>query len=392
MTDAPLFDALQRRPPDPLLALIGAFSLDERPEKIDVGVGVYRDETGATPVFRAVSEAERRLVRKQSTKSYLGPEGNIPFLEALVPIVFGDVRPGARMSAVQTPGGTGALRLAAELIAAARPGARVHVGEPTWPNHAPILNSAALELVRHSYYDVKTQRICFDAMSASLGSARRGDIVLLHASCHNPTGADLDLEQWATVAALLASRGLVPMIDMAYQGLGASLDADARGARIVVEAADEAIVAYSCDKNFGLYRERVGALFVRSATAAQAEVVQSNLLSLSRANWSMPPDHGAAVVAEILEDPELERDWRVELDGMSARIRSVRRLLAAADTRLSYLVEQRGLFGMIPLTPTQVETLRERRGVYMPSSGRINIAGLTPAIVRPFVDALASVW
>lgn len=392
MTDIPFFDALQRRPPDALLALIGAFARDRRTDKIDVGVGVYRDVTGDTPVFRAVSEAERRLVRNQSTKSYLGPEGNVPFLEALVPIVFGAARPGSRASAVQTPGGTGALRLAAELIAAARPGARVHVGEPTWPNHVPILNAAALEQVRHPYYDVRARCLRFDAMMASLETAHRGDLVLLHASCHNPTGADLDPGQWAAVATLLAARGVIPLIDMAYQGLGESLDADARGARLVVEAVDEALIAYSCDKNFGLYRERVGALFVVSASPARADVVQSNLLALARANWSMPPDHGAAVVAEILADAELERDWRAELDEMSARIRSVRHLLATADARLSYLVGQHGLFGMLPLTPADVELLRDRHGVYMPASGRINIAGLTPANVGPFTDALASVW
>ena len=304
----------------------------------------------------------------------------------------GEVPAGARLSAVQTPGGTGALRLAAELVASALPGARVHLGEPTWPNHLPILRAAGLEPVAHPYYDIGAGQICFDAMMAALEAARPGDVVLLHASCHNPTGADLDGEQWAAVAAVLAGRGLVPIIDMAYQGLGEGLDADAAGARLVIETVDEALIAYSCDKNFGLYRERVGALFVRSASAAGAEVVQSNLLALSRANWSMPPDHGAAVVAAILADPELARDWREELDGMSARIRSVRRLLAAADPLLSYLLGQHGLFGMLPLTPADVAVLRERHGIYMPSSGRINIAGLTPATVPPFVAALASVW
>jgi aromatic-amino-acid transaminase len=386
-----LFDSLTLQPADALLALIGAFRSDPRPDKIDVGVGVYRTPDGRTPVLRAVKEAERRLLDLQSTKGYLGPEGDVGYFDALKPVIFGQHDFGDRLSGLQTPGGTGALRLAAELVARARPGARIWAGAPTWPNHPPILRAAGLDVAEYHHFDVATQRLTFNRLLDALDEAAPGDVALLHGCCHNPTGADFDPEQWRTIAHRIRDRGVVPLIDLAYQGLGVGLDEDAAGARLVLDIVGEGLVAYSCDKNFGLYRERVGALYALSRSAAQAAIVQSNLLSLTRANWSMPPDHGAAIVRVILEDDALTADWKAELAEMNARIRQIRTLLAEADPLLAPLADQRGMFSTLPLSSAQVARLRAEHGIYMPSSGRINIAGLTDATVPAFVGALAAV-
>lgn len=384
--------ALRPQPADALLALIGAHRSDPRPDKIDVGVGVYREEDGSTPVMRAVKAAERRLVEEQDSKSYMGPEGDIGFFEALRPLVFGDVASGGdgRLAGLQTPGGTGALRLALELVARGNPDARVWLGLPTWPNHAPIVAAAGLTTATYRHFDVAAQRLTFDETLAAFRGARRGDVALLHGCCHNPTGADFDEAEWTALAETLRDRGVLPLIDLAYQGLGRGMAEDARGLGIVLDICDEALVAYSCDKNFGLYRERVGALFALSHSAAEAAVVQSNLLSLARANWSMPPAHGAAIVRTILADENLAADWRAELDHVRDRIASIRALLADADPALAALADQHGMFSTLPLAPAEVARLRAEHGIYMPASGRINIAGLTPATVPVFVAALAS--
>lgn len=386
-----MLDRLAGQPADSLLALIGECRRDSRAEKIDVGVGVYRDATGATPVFDAVKSAEKFLVKTQLSKGYLGPEGDVGFLNLLTPVIFGDADMADRLSGLQTPGGTGALRLAAELIATAKPDARVFVGGPTWPNHLPILAASRLAVVNYRYFDTDTQTVNFAAMVAALGQARRGDVALLHGCCHNPTGADLDPVQWAVIADLLAARGAVPLIDLAYHGLGKGLAEDAAGMRIVLERVDEALVAYSCDKNFGLYRERTGVLFAVSQHSRAAGVTQSNLLALARANWSMPPDHGAAVVRIILEDQVLSKSWREELEAMRRRIVRVRALLAVADPMLDPLTSQHGMFATLPLADDQVATLRREHAIYMTGSGRINLAGLTDATIPTFVAALSAV-
>jgi len=385
-----VFGALAAQPADALLALIGAFRSDLRADKIDVGVGVYRDLEGRTPVLRAVKEAERRLVESQPSKGYLGPEGDVGYFDALKPIIFGEFDFDERLSGLQTPGGTGALRLAAELIARARPGARIWVGNPTWPNHPPILKAAGLVVADYEHFDVVTQTLTIDRMLDALSDAAPGDVALLHGCCHNPTGADLGVDQWTAVATLLRDRGVLPLIDLAYQGLGTGLEEDALGTRIMLDIVGEGLVAHSCDKNFGLYRERVGALYALSESSEQSHIVQSNLLSLTRANWSMPPDHGAAIVRVILEDAALNADWRTELAEMRDRIQQIRDLLAQADPALAPLANQRGMFSTLPLSVGDVARLREMHGIYMPSSGRINLAGLTPETVVPFVDALAS--
>lgn len=383
---APLFAGLKPQQPDVLLSLIKAHREDPRASKIDLGVGVYRDTDGHTPILRAVKAAERILLDTQPTKAYLGPEGDFGFLDQIKPLVFGTGRAADDLFAVQTPGGTGALRLAAELANAGTPGATIWLGTPSWPIHAPIFAQAGLTVRTYRYFDVATQRVLFEEMMATLGGAAAGDIVLLHGCCHNPAGADLNLEQWAAVAKLVAARGLVPLIDIAYQGLGDGLDEDAAGQRLVMEAADTALVAQSCDKNFALYRERTGALFARAR--GSEDVVRSNILQLARCAWSMPPDHGAAVARIVMETPELNADWRAELAGMRQRLNGIRELLADADPRLEPLRDQRGLFSLLPLSPAQVETMRRDHAVYMAGSGRINIAGLTPQTVPIFVQAL----
>jgi aromatic-amino-acid transaminase len=390
LSDAPLlFDRLEEQKTDSLLQLIALCDADPRPDKIDVGVGVYRDAAGGTPILRSVKKAERLLWERQDTKAYLGSQGDARFTELIRPIVFGET--GAadeRIVGLQTPGGCGALRLGADLITKANPKARILVGQPTWPNHGPLIECAGVEMVPHPYYDPASRRILFDEMMAALGKAEAGDLVLLHGCCHNPTGADLSAGQWAKVAELVARRGLIPFVDLAYQGLGHGLEPDSAGARLVVAKAEQALVAQSCDKNFGVYRERVGNLFVKAASAKAAQVIYGNLLQLSRTMWSMPPDHGAAIVHIVLEDPELRADWNSELKEMCARIRSLRARLAAYDERLRFIDDQNGMFSMLPLSQAQVLELREEKGIYMANSGRFNVVGLSDDNVDSFAAAV----
>lgn len=386
-----LFEGLETQPGDSLLAIIGQVRRDPRAHKIDLGVGVYRDASGATPILRAVKQAERILNETQETKSYLGGEGDVRYVELMKEMVFGaGAAADPRIVGLQTPGGCGALRLGAELIRRANPKARIFVGQPTWPNHVPLIGSAGVPLVEHPFYDRTERRILFDRMMDALDGARPGDLVLLHGCCHNPTGADLNPEQWRAIADLVSSRGVIPFVDLAYQGLGNGLDTDAAGARLVVEAAEQALVAHSNDKNFGVYRDRVGSLHVKAARAEQAATVYSNLLVLARTMWSMPPDHGAAVVRIVLDTPELAADWRAELTSMCARIRSLRARIAAYDPRLAYIDGQNGMFSMLPLTPEQVADLRDRDAIYMAGSGRFNVVGLSDENVERFAAAVVA--
>jgi aspartate/tyrosine/aromatic aminotransferase len=390
LKDEPLlFDRLDEQKSDSLLQLIALCDADPRPNKIDVGVGVYRDAAGGTPILRSVKRAERLLWERQETKAYLGSQGDSRFTELIRPIVFGEaLAADERIVGLQTPGGCGALRLGAELVAKANPRARIFVGQPTWPNHGPLIACTGIEMVPHPYYEPASRRLLFHEMMAALATARAGDLVLLHGCCHNPTGADLSLDQWREVAGIVARRGLVPFVDLAYQGLGNGLDADSAGTRLVVQAAEQAIVAQSCDKNFGVYRERVGNLFVKAASVRAAEVAFGNLLQLSRTMWSMPPDHGAAIVHLVLDDPELRADWNAELKEMCARIRSLRARLAAFDERLAYIDGQNGMFSILPLTRAQVLELREEKGIYMADSGRFNVVGLSDDNVDRFAAAV----
>ncbi len=387
-----MFETLTPQPADALLSLIGLFLGDRRRGKLDLGVGTYRDETGTTPVLRSVKAAERHLLHTQMSKTYLGPEGDMRFVELVRGLVAGPSdRLGGRLVGVQTPGGGGALRLGADLVALARPGATLWLGAPTWPNHPPIFAAARLRVREYRGFDARTQSVAFDETCAALSEAAAGDVVLLHGCCHNPTGADLDAEQWDTLVALMAGRGLVPFVDLAYQGLGRGLEPDRDGVRRVLDGVPEALVAYSCDKNFGLYRERTGALFLLAAGASAAEAAWGNLLALARVAWSMPPDHGAAVVQAVLDSPELSQSWRQELEAMRQRIASVRAALARAEPSLAFLARQRGMFSLLPLPRDGVAALRERHGIYMAGNGRCNLAGLQVADAGRFVEALRDV-
>jgi len=386
-----LFDRLKPQQPDALLALIGLYAADPRPTKIDVGVGVYKDAVGNTPILRSVKKAERILLDTQDTKSYLGSDGDVRFTALIKDIVFGPtIAADPNIIGIQTPGGCGALRLGAELIKLAGGNPRIFVGQPTWPNHQPLLSVAGLETVDYAYYDKASHLVLFDSFMAAIEDARRGDLILLHGCCHNPTGADLTLEQWDSLSRFVADRGLIPFIDLAYQGLGNGLEADAAGTRMMVERVDQALVAQSCDKNFGLYRDRVGALFIKAPGKAAAEAAYGNLMSAARTNWSMPPDHGAALVRIILDTPELNADWHAELVEMLTRIRSLRARLAAADPSLAYIDEQNGMFSMLPLSPEAVLELRKDEGFYMAASGRFNVAGLSDENVDRFAAAVAA--
>lgn len=389
-----MLERLNQQPPDALLALIKLHDADPRPDKIDLGVGVYRTGQGETPVFGAIKAAEQKLVNEQTSKSYLGPEGDMGFVHALMPYAFGDdPTRGGRLDGMQTPGGTGAVRLA--LALAKRAGAtRVFMGTPSWPNHAQILADLGLELVAftHATADGLAD---LDALKAALEDAREGDALMLHGCCHNPTGIDYSAEQWDELAALLASKPVLPVIDLAYQGLGDGLHEDAYGTRAVIAAVPEALIAYSCDKNFGLYRDRVGALYVYAQDADQLGRVLSNGHALARAAWSMPPDHGAAAVRLVLAEEKTTAQWLDELDQMRTRIGQVRAALGeigkAGALDLLPVARGRGMFATLPLSKEQIERLRNDHGIYMAGSGRINIAGLTLGSLPKFVDALADV-
>jgi len=385
-----LFASLEPQPADALLALISLHAIDPRETKIDLGVGVYRDAEGRTPVMRAVKAAETRLVAEQGSKSYLGAEGNLRFVNLLARVAFGEqLSAAAGLRGLQTPGGTGALRLAAELIARSNPQAQVWIGSPTWPNHVPIFAEAGLRTRIYTFFDPDRGTMDFDATMGVLAGVAAGDVVLLHGCCHNPTGADFSADQWREISGLLIARGAVPLVDFAYQGLGDDPDSDAAGMRHIVEAVPEALVAYSCNKNFGLYRERVGALWIKSDSEARAALAFGNLLTLARSLWSMPPDHGAAVVATILDDIPLAAMWRSELAEMRGRIGGLRSALGVAHPRLAPLAVQKGLFALLPIAPEKVAELRVTDGIYMAGSGRINIAGLQQRTIPTFVAAIA---
>jgi aromatic-amino-acid transaminase len=384
-----MFDKLKEQPADSLLALIKTFQADPRLYKVDLGVGVYRDEQGRTPVMRAVKLAERHLLETQDSKRYLGPEGDLTFVNLLKPIIFGaEGNLLDQIVGIQTPGGSGALRLGAELGAAANPNARVWLGTPSWPNHAPIFGSARLAVGDYRFVDLAMQKIDFARVLAALSSATAGDVVLLHGCCHNPTGIDFTAVQWEQIAALLVERKLVPFIDLAYQGLGDGLEQDAQHARLILDAVDEAMVAYSCDKNFGLYRERVGALYLVSRNPRELQIAETNMASLARVNWSMPPDHGAAIVRAILESAELTGIWKTELREMCARINGNRAALAATHPDLAFVAMQRGLFSNLAMSKETVAALRLKHGIYMADSGRMNLAGMQPADADAIVRAL----
>jgi len=383
--------ALADLPPvtsDSLLKLIALADADPRPEKIDVGVGVFRDAVGHTPILKVMKEAEQRLVDTQVTKAYLGSAGDKRFAELLRPILLGHHASDDRILGLQTPGGCGALRLGFELIATANPEARVLVGTPTWPNHPPIINAVRLGLTEYPYYERGQGAIRFEDMIAALEASEPGDVALLHGCCHNPTGADLNEGQWREVVRVVCDRRLTPLIDIAYQGFGRGLDEDAFGVRLMLDACDEVIIAQSCDKNFSVYRDRVGSLWIKTGSVEASKTAMAHVHQRAREMWSMPPDHGAAAVHIILEDPELHARWLVELTAMRDRINSVRQRIASADQRLAFIGRQFGMFSMLPLSKEQVLKLREDNAIYMADSGRFNVVGLGDDQIDRFTAAV----
>ncbi|UUR08400.1 aromatic amino acid transaminase [Sphingomonas glaciei] len=391
MLTSPARRGLADLPPivsDTLLALIAMVNADTRANKIDVGVGVYRDGAGRTPVMRAVKAAEQKLLDGQHSKSYLGGAGDRGFAKALRPIVLGRHSGDERIVGLQTPGGCGALFLALKLVAAANPDAKVIMGTPTWPNHPPMIAGTGLQITDYRHYDPAARKVDFAAMAEALEAGRPGDVALLHGCCHNPTGADLSEDEWRQVAEIVARRGLLPLIDFAYQGFARGLEQDRFGVELLLDACNEVLITQSCDKNFAVYRDRVGCLFVKAVTLDNAKFAFTHLLQISREAWSMPPDHGAATVRTVLEDEALTADWRAELDEMHARIRMVRETIAGADPRLAYIAAQQGMFSMLPLSVDQVRQIRETHAIYMADSGRANLVGIADHDLERFCAAV----
>jgi len=392
-----LFESLQLLPPDAIIGLIAEYRNDPRNHKVDLGIGVYRNAAGATPVLDAVKQAEQRLVDTQSTKTYIGSAGAADFNEAMRDMTFAGSVAADRVAMLQTPGGSGSLRVAAGVLLRARQNASVWVSDPTWANHVPLLGGAGLSLKTYPYYDAATRSLRFDDMLDALRGIPKGDVVLLHACCHNPTGVDPDEQQWHAIADVVAERDLLPFVDMAYQGFARDLDADAWVIRNLAERVPEMIVSSSCSKNFGLYRDRVGALLIVAADKVARDIVQSQANNLVRTMYSMPPDHGAAVVANILNDKGLRADWITELDEMRERLREMRSLLhealqsEAPGHDFSHLVRANGMFSFLGLSPDQVARMKKDHAVYMVDSSRVNVAGITAANVDHIARSVAAV-
>jgi len=381
---------------DAIRGLIAEHKNDSRPEKVDLGVGVYRTEAGQTPVLEVVKKAEQIMVDTQDSKAYIGTAGAADFNAAMQALIFGDAAPVDRLATIQTPGGSGSLRVAAGMILRASPDTSVWASEPTWANHAPLLGGAGLKLKPYPYYDTEKHVIKIDEMLAALASVPAGDVVLLHACCHNPSGLDPSQGEWRAITDVIVERSLVPLIDMAYQGFAENLDEDAFLVRHMAERVDEMIVATSCSKNFGLYRDRVGTLSFLAKDTASRDVVNSQVNNLVRTIYSVPPDHGAAVVSLILNDGELRNAWVIELDEMRERLRDMKFLLndalieQAADHDFSHLVRATGMFCFLGITAEQVARLKKDFGVYMVDSSRINVAGITPQNVSYLAASIAA--
>jgi aromatic-amino-acid transaminase len=391
------FDAIGRVPGDPILGLMEAYAQDPNPRKFDLGVGVYKDAQGLTPIPEAVKIAEARLVESQDTKTYIGGHGNPLFGKVINELVLGagsKLLAEQRAGATQTPGGTGALRLAADFIAQCLPGKGVWLSNPTWPIHETIFAAAGVKASHYPYVG-SDNRLDVEAMLAVLNEVPKGDVVLLHASCHNPTGFDLSHDDWQRVLDVVRSRDLLPLIDFAYQGFGDGLEQDAWSTRLFAAELPELLITSSCSKNFGLYRDRTGALIVCAKSADKLIDIRSQLANIARNLWSTPPDHGAAVVATILADPELKARWADEVEAMRLRIAQLRSGLVEAlephglRERFAHIGVQRGMFSYTGLSPEQVKQLREHHSVYMVSSGRANVAGIDATRLALLADAIA---
>lgn len=395
-----MFENLKPVAIDPILGLMVAFKADNRAEKIDLGVGVYQDDRGRTPVMASVKEAESRLMELETTKTYQGMAGDPDYNQRMMELLLGkdhSILSTGRVKSIQAPGGSGALRVGAEVIRRARPESKLWVGIPTWPNHIPLLGSAGFDIKQYPYYDMDARQVDTEKMMETLRQVPVGDLVLLHGCCHNPTGADLTNEQWDSIADLALERGFIPFIDTAYQGLGNGLDQDAYGMRMMAERLPEVIIASSCSKNFGLYRERTGSITFIAETSEQADIVVSQAMSTARSIYSMPPAHGALLVSMVLGDPQLRSQWEAELEEVRLRIKSMRNLLCdslennAAGMDFSHIKRQNGMFSFLGITTPQLERLRTEFGIYIVSSTRINLAGVNSNNVEHLTQSLLTV-
>ncbi|MAT52457.1 MAG: aromatic amino acid aminotransferase [Porticoccaceae bacterium] len=395
-----MFTILEALPPDPILGLSAAYRADTRDTKIDLGVGVYKTETGQTPVMRAIKAAEKQLFEEENSKSYIAQVGVEAYNEGIIRLMLGDdhdaVRSG-RVRSVMTPGGTGALRIASELIKRMNGDATVWLGDPTWANHYPVIRGAGLSIETYPYYDKDKSQILFDAMMATLDKAREGDAVLLHGCCHNPCGADLSAEQWQAIAELVERKGILPFVDLAYQGFGTGLEEDAYGVRLLADKVPEVLVASSCSKNFGLYRERTGSITAITASAEAASVAESHMTNIARAIYSMPPAHGGFLAGLVMQDQALRTDWIGELTEMRNRMNALRGLFVrkmkatGVDQDFAFIENQFGMFSFLGITPDQIKRLRDEFAIYIVGSSRINVAGISEANIDYLTTSLATV-
>tara|TARA_Y100000389_G_C17470958_1_gene530759 strand:- start:5135 stop:6319 length:1185 start_codon:yes stop_codon:yes gene_type:complete len=392
-----LFESLELLSTDAILGLIAEYKNDTRLEKIDLGVGVYRTMDGKTPVLNVVKKAEQMLVNDQESKVYIGTAGSANFNSEIQKLIFGEIDLNDRMVTIQAPGGSGSLRVAAEMILRASPSSSVWVSEPTWANHMPLLSSAGVSIKPYPYYDFEKHVIKFDEMLDTLRNASASDIVLLHACCHNPTGLDLSKDQWQLLTDIVIERDLIPFVDIAYQGFADGLDEDVYGIRHMTKFVSEMIVSSSCSKNFGLYRDRVGALSILAKDKDSKKIIDSQINNVVRTIYSVPPDHGAAVVSLILNNEKLRNEWILELAEMRERLKSMRIMLyelllaKAPKYDFSHLVRATGMFCFLGVTEEQVKELKKDFGIYMVNSSRINIAGITPRNVNYLANSIIDV-
>lgn len=390
-----MFEVLPQLPADPILGLSAAFKDDPNPNKIDLGVGVYKDEQGRTPILSSVAKAQNILLESETSKTYITPQGVQGYIDGMLELMLGKGNPALlanRIAAVQAPGGCGALRILAELLKRCNDRLTVWVSDPTWANHIPLIGNAGLNIETYPYFDKENASINFDGMVECLTKVKKGDVVLLHGCCHNPTGADLNKEQWQKVLELAQAQGFIPFIDVAYQGFGDGLEEDAYGMRLLVENLPEVIIAASCSKNFGLYRERVGLAAMITENSSTRTAIQSQIQSIARGIYSMPPSYGGALVNIILHDEVLKQEWMTEVEDMRSRMQDLRQLLVdkmvekGAQKDFSFVTKQKGMFSFLCITPEQVQQVRAEKSVYFVDSSRVNIAGIS----RNNVDALAT--
>ena len=392
-----MFELLKSQPSDKIMELMALYSEDSRSDKLDLGVGVYKDANGVTPIMKAIKESERSLLENQISKSYVGLLGSLEFCKEINYLVLNDEIEEKRLAYAQTPGGTGAIHQLLLLLRSTGFSGAVWISDPTWPNHGAILKHLGLNIKKYSYFDDETCEVDFDKMQEDMKDVQKQDVVILHGCCHNPTGANLSLDQWRVLSEIFKEKGVLPLIDLAYQGFGDGLTEDTEGLRKMMTEVPEAMVAVSCSKNFGVYRDRVGVAIAMSENQNQKLVALDNLKSFNRLTFSFPPDHGAAVVNQILKDESLKKLWREELEQMRLHMLSLRKNLArslASETnsdRFNFVERHRGMFSKLGLTESQVETLRQENGIYMVSDSRINIAGLRHEIIGSLAQSIAKV-